>query len=327
MQLAIDRTPEVTRFYEKARWLGIMASDRENWLAARAKLVTASGVAALLGLHPRLDALGLYVEMIMQKPVNDVVLGLNSPVVWGSALEEAVCTTAAKHLGWQLKMSGALLVSRAHPNIGATLDAEILDETGNPAICECKTTSAFKFKDWDEESGKAPDHILIQAQSQLLVTGAELCNVICLIGGQRFCKVPVYPSDELQSLIIETVDEFLERVSRLEPPSPTFQSGDALKLLYPKDDGSMILLPPESAKWLEKYQELTAKIKTSTEEKDAIGNKLKAAIGDCTFGVLPCEVGGKKLLKYALEHKDAYTVKEQNNRVLRQLNQLGKAKK
>ena len=323
---AEDRTHEVTHFHAKSRWLGVMSTEREPWLKARSKLVTASGVAALLGLHPRLDSLGLYAEIVMQKPVNDIDMGLNSPVVWGSALEEAVCRTAAKHLGWDLKMSGALLVSRAYPDIGATLDAEAI-ENSKPFVCECKTTSAFKFKDWSEDDGRAPDHILIQAQSQLLVTGADLCRIICLIGGQRFCKVEVYPSDELQNMIIEHVEEFMERVHALDPPPATFRSTDALKLLYPTDDGSMVLLPPESVEWLAEYQELTAKIKESTEDKDELGNKLKAAIGECTFGVLPCEVGGKTVLKYAVEEKQEYTVRAQSNRVLRQLKQLGKGKK
>ena len=325
---AEDRTREVTHFYEKARWLEVMSTDRTPWLLARSRLVTASGVAALLGLHPRLDSLGLYAEMVMQQPVNDVQLGLSSPITWGSALEEAVCTTAAKHLDWDLTMSGALLVSRAHPDIGATLDAEAVEnKTGNPFVCECKTTSAFKFKDWDDETGRAPDHILIQAQSQLLVTGADLCCVICLIGGQRFCKVDVYPSDELQAMIVENVEEFMERVRQCDPPPPTFRSKDAIKLLYPQDDGSIVQLPPESAEWLAEYQNLTDQIKEATQNKEDFGNKLRAAIGEATFGILPCEVGGKNVLKFALEHRNEYHVEAQDNRILRQLKQLGKGKK
>ena len=260
----------------------------------------------------------------------DRVQDLNTAITGLQARKWAIAT----QLEADQKEMGVLETRKAHlvkttaflDSLTQAVAAEAI-ENSKPFVCECKTTSAFKFKDWSEDDGRAPDHILIQAQSQLLVTGADLCRIICLIGGQRFCKVEVYPSDELQNMIIEHVEEFMERVHALDPPPATFRSTDALKLLYPTDDGSMVLLPPESVEWLAEYQELTAKIKESTEDKDELGNKLKAAIGECTFGVLPCEVGGKTVLKYAVEEKQEYTVRAQSNRVLRQLKQLGKGKK
>ena len=190
---AEDRTHEVTHFHQYARWLGVMDSDRPAWLAARRKLVTASGVAALLGLHPKMDAHGLYAEMIMQQPANDVPLGLKSRISWGKVLERPVAEYAAECLGWKIRMSGALLVSRAHPDIGATLDAEIIVD-GKPVVYEGKTTDSLFTKLWDEDEGRAPDHVLIQAQSQLVVTHADVCYVCALIGGNNFKKVEVLPS-------------------------------------------------------------------------------------------------------------------------------------
>lgn len=310
-----DRSAEVTLFHEHARWTGVTDSDRAGWLKYRSRLITASKMAGLLGLHPKLDPLGIYVEMIMDAPINDVKLDLNSPLRWGKAFERTIAENAAEEFGWKLHMSGALLVSRAHPNIGATLDAEIIED-GQNIVYEGKFWSAFALKDWDEETGTAPEHILIQAQSQLLVTGAETCYV-CALVGSRFVKIPVTAYKPLQDFMIERVDTFMDQVANKIPPPPTSKSADAIKALYPADSGAIVQLPAECLAWAVEIDKLKEEIKVRDERREELKNQLKLSIGEATYGLLPGEVAGKSAVKFALEHKDAYMVKEQNNRVMR----------
>lgn len=299
-----DRTAEVTSFVEGARWTGLTDQQYQAWALARKSIVTASRVPALLGLSPFEDEIDVYVDMVTpaNEPEHDVDHGLNDPRTWGRALERAVAETASKYYGWELRMSGALLVSRKHPTIGATLDAEVR-EGDEWILYEGKTTAAWRARDWDEETGAAPDHVFVQAHTQLLVTGAPRGFICCLIGGNRFSKIELHPSDALQALIIETVEVFLERVQKLDPPPPTYRSRDAIAQLYPGDDGSSIALPSECVEYTREIQEIAARTAADEQRAEELKNKIRLSIGSATYGVLPEEVGGKGRWKNAFEQK------------------------
>ena len=310
------RTPEVTNFGAACRWTGILAHDRAKWLTARRTLITASKVSALLGLSPFQDELSVYVSMICPVEEEAPEPGIDSPLTWGTALEEAIARTAAKHYRWTLQMGGALLVSRKHPHLGATLDAEILpDGLTEWEDYEGKTTSAWRAKDWSED-GVPPDHVLCQVQSQLLVTKAPRGQVFCLIGGQKPCRIPVDPSPEFAALILETVEEFMVRIARLDPPPPSATSKAALAQLYPKDSGEVIQLPAEAVEWTRELQEIALRKKETQRREDELRNLLRAAIGDATIGELPEEVGGKGRWRWAMQETAGYYVKPSSGRVL-----------
>lgn len=298
-----DLTPTVTAFHAAARWTGKRDRERAEWLKARKELVTASRVAALLGLSPFEDAIDVYVDMLTP-PVPDVDHGLQDPVTWGKALEKAVAETAAKHYGWELRMGGALLVSRKHPRIGATLDAEI-KEFGEALTYEGKTTAAWRWHDWDEETGEAPDHVLIQKQTQLIVTDAPRGYVCCLIGGNRFSKIAVEPLSDLQALIVEAVDEFVEQLVRLDPPPVTHRSREALGKLYPQDDGGIVSLTREAVEWTQEIQNISAQRQALKIQEDKLRNMIRLAVGSASYGLLPEPVGGKGCWKNVVEAKGA----------------------
>lgn len=314
-----DLTHEVTAFHDRAVWTGATDNDRALWLKARKQIITASRVPALLGLSPREDAIDVYADMLT--PANDSTddFGLNDPRTWGSALEEAIARRAGKHYGWNVRMSGALLVSRAHPYLGCTQDAEVEEVPGSGIWCsyEGKTTSNFLAKTWDEDSERAPDHVIAQVQSQLLVTGAPKSIVSCLIGGQRFVRVDMKPDSEFFELILTVVDDMLDRVRRMDPPPPTFRSKEALKRLYPEDTGEVVVLPKEALEWTRELQSIMPQKKELEKREEELKNLLRAAIGDATIGVLPCDVGGVSQWKNATVNRAGYTASPSTFRQLR----------
>ena len=320
----LDRTSEVTHFAAACRWTGVTDADRSSWLSERHKLVTASRVAALLGLSTWQDELGVYVDMVMP-PANEVDEGLDSPKLWGSVLEDAIAATAARHYGWELSKGGALLVSREHPDLGATLDDEIRPP-GSPdwLIYEGKTTSAFRSGDWTADGGM-PDHIMAQVQTQLLVTRAPAAVVFCLVGGQKPRRVDVQPSEEFFEVILETVAEFMGRVRRLDPPPPGATSKTALTRLYPQDTGEVVTLPAEAVEWTRELQELATQAKETKRRDDELRNLLRAAIGSATIGELPEVVGGKSQWRWQVQERAGYVVQPSSSRVLTALK--GTAKK
>lgn len=303
--LQMAATAEVTAFYEHAEWTGAHASKRDTWLKARREILSASDVAAILGEDPYRSALDVYVDKVTERI--DEVLGLDDARFWGLVLEQPILRAVAMHNGWNYRQGGYLLRSRKHPLIGATLDAEV-DRGAGWVPFEGKTTRIPRG--WDEESGELPTRVLIQAQTQLLVTGAD-CNVVfALLQGSRPCQVDVHPSEEFHGVIIEEAERFMERVRELDPPPPVegVSSKDALTRLYPEGDGRVVALPREAIEWTREYIELGRQIKAMETRREYLADTLRASIGSYTYGLLPFDVEGKRVWRCQTEERAGYTV-------------------
>lgn len=300
-----DRTADVTAFFAAAQWTGVSVEDRPAWLKARREMVTASDVAALLGYDDHRSALDVYADKVC--PPQDEVIGLSDPRFWGTVLEQPVLQAVAGYYGWQYRRGGALLRSRKHPLLGATLDAEI-DRGEGWLPFEGKTSRIPK--DWDEKTETLPARVLIQAQSQLLVTAAPSNVVFALLQGSRPCQVEVEPSPEFHSLIVETAEEFVERVRTLSPPPPMEGKSErqALTRIYPKEDGTFVLLSSEAVEWSREYKEVGKQIKQLEKRRDHIADLLRATLGRATYGVLPEPVEGKRVWRLQTDKRAAYTV-------------------
>jgi putative phage-type endonuclease len=311
-------TPPVTHFGDAAVWTGITDSNRAAWIDKRRSLMTASNVAAILGLDEFRNALDVYADILVPE-AEPVRLSLDDPRLWGKALERSIAETAAQHYGWELSMSGALLQSRRYPFLGATLDAEIRPAAADQwLVYEGKTTSWMRRRDWDEDAGVPPDRVLCQAQTQLLVTGAPVCIVFCLIGGHLPCRINVGPNEEFQALIVECSQEFLERVRTLDPPPPDWRSKQALQRLYPGESGEAIELSREALEWTRELQQLAAQRLESKRREAELCNLIRATMRGASYGKLPEPVeGGKVLWKCVTEERAEHMVRASSSRVLR----------
>jgi putative phage-type endonuclease len=311
----------VTHFTEHAEYTGVAANDREAWLAMRHVMITASDVAALLGEDPHRAALDVYVDKITERGAQEQI-GLDDPRFWGSALEQPILRAVAGFYRWDYHEGGKLLRSRAHPWIGATLDAEIDRHDGRGWIdLEGKTTRIPRG--WDEDSGDLPTRVLVQAQSQLLVTGAPVALVFALLQGSRPVQIEVEPSADFHAVIVEETERFMDRVRRLDPPAPdgSRSSERALRRLYPTDDGGSVMLPDSAVDWTREIQELAAQQKALKAREDELRNLLRASIGERKYGLLPEKVGKKRCWRWQVQQRAAYTVEASESRVLLALNE------
>ena len=117
--------------------------------------------------------------------------------------------------------------------------------------------------------------------------------------------------------MVAKLDEFWGYVERREMP-PVDESeatAKALARIYPEDDGETVDLPIEASKWDEELEEIKARQKKVKEERTALENKIKAALGVATFGQLPD--GGR--FSWKLQERSGYTVKPTQFRVLKRL--------
>lgn len=295
---AEDLTHTVTAFHEAARWTGVKSEDTAEWLAARRKMITASDMAAIMGEDPYKSVLEVYVEKRVAPEVEDE-LPIEDPRWLGQVVEQPILRAVAKRHGWRYRAGGALLVSRAHPELGCTLDAEVDRGDGEWIVNECKMTELAGH--WNEEIGELPVWVLIQNQSQLCVTKAPMVDTFAWLGRRRKAEIEVFPSDELHAILIERAEWFMDLVHRHEPPRPdgSESAKRALHRLYGDGDGSTAPLPDDAREWTERYFEITKEVRRLEKQRAHIQNLIRSHIGPATYGVLEGEpVEGKTAWKY-----------------------------
>jgi predicted phage-related endonuclease len=235
---------------------------------------------------------------------------IDDPRFWGSALERAIFEAAIGFYGWKGVYGGELLRSRKHPHLGATLDGAV-DAGAGWGVYEGKTTSAWRGKDWNEETGAAPTHVVIQAQHQLLVTGTERAIVFCLVGGQKPVRVEIEADTAFHAAIVEESERFIEMVRDLVPPPPdgNRETTRAFQELYPVENGQTVALPAEALEWTREYQEATARIKQFESRKEHFKQLIMNAVGSATYGVLPELVDGKGVWRWATQRDGTRVLK------------------
>lgn len=278
----------------------VMASDgtpihsgkRDEWLEARRKLMTASDVAAILGLDPKRDALSVFISK-RYPPKREAALTWHDARFWGLKLEQPIGQIVAEYLNWEFFPSGYLLQSKAHPLLGATLDAEVrpLNDNGRPRDkwrpYEGKNVGTWMADDWHPEDQTPPHRVLIQTQTQMMVTAAECVEAFALIGGNNPCPIQVGPHEPFRQVIIEKAEELFDRLKRDDPYPATEKSTEAIKEAFPGDDGSVIQLPREACRLVEMAAKLSRERSDLNEQEQAIRNEIKMMMKEATFGVLP----------------------------------------
>lgn len=201
------------------------------------------------------------------------------------------------------------------PHMLATLDGLCFDpEINDWAVVELKSI-AFKQHEWQDD--EPPLRHAIQVQHQLACTGLKRGYLLGLIGNKAtiFC---IGRNDSfIDQNLIPRCNEFWHCVINRE--LPPVDSSDATKRalasIY-RDMGEEILLDASFNDLDSELVQLKASAKTIDERKELIENKLRAAIGDATSGLL--HNGARYSWKD--QHRKGYEVKPSTFRVLRRHN-------
>lgn len=173
------------------------------------------------------------------------------------------------------------------------------------AILECKTASAYASDLWGPSQEaeiragevvtehKIPIYYETQVQWYLGLTGANVCYVAVLIGGNDFRIYAVKPDKELFEAIAAKCWEFWSNhVMTGEPPAAT--NVEDVRKLFAKDTGEMVEATNEVATTIGELRTVKARIKELEDEKSALEKALIVALGERT-GFL---IGGEKAVTY-----------------------------
>jgi len=264
-----------------------MVAERAEWLKKRSQSVGASEVAALLGLSPYESTYSLWAKKTGVDPLDFE----DEPewVRWGNLIEPIICDEYSRETGRKVIDHGRYAVkhSATCPHLSATLDREVVafDERGN-GVMDAKNAGFYKGSEWTDTP---PLIYQIQIQAQLEVTGYRWGSLAVLIGGNTFRWCDIERDEPFIALIRKKVAEFWKLVETETPP-PIDGSGstaEVLRRLYPNDKGTTIALPGEAMQWTDEYVKAGEEAKDAEAKQQLVKNKLIAAIGENTFGILP----------------------------------------
>src|SRR5574343_1339770 len=262
-------------------------ADRKFWLQERRKYAVPSEVSARLGLNPWKSLYALYMEKAGLFEPDETESEVQR---WGIKLEGIICEEYALETGRKVIDHGryAIRASETCPGQSCTLDREIepCDGKDGPGALEAKNASAYKVDDW---SDGAPLLYQVQIHAQLEVTGWTWGSAAALIGGNTFRWCDVARDERFIEMMRGKVAEFWKMVKDGTPPpvDGSASTAEVLRRLYPGDSGETVALDAQAAEWSELIARADADIKAAEEVKAEAKNKLIAAIGSATFGVLP----------------------------------------
>lgn len=258
---------------------------RAEWLEARRQGLGSSEIATVLG-HGRRGAFELWAEKTGK--VSSPDLREREEVYWADELRPLLARSYAtpNYAGRSVVLCRQLLRSLAHPWALTTIHAWAGHADHGRIPLVIKTTASYRSEEW---SGGPPERVRLQLQHQMLVTGAAVASVACLIGGQRFVWWDVARDDTVIGRIVDAGASFWRRVLSDEaPPIDGSRSArSTLNRLHGQSDGSRVQLPANCMEWDATLREAKAQRKEAQLRAAEAENRIRLAMGDAQLGVLP----------------------------------------
>lgn len=305
--------------------------DEAAWLAARRLVVTASDVAAVLGMDPSRSRYSVWQEKVDQES-REFRPDMQESLLWGRILEEAIAGELKRRLGRQftdlgrwtlvvnLKLEAPLAASLDYviePDIGVWKPLETVANTwmwqatraeptelsdliqSRPAlrdprgrgVAEIKNVNEFLGR--EEWEGEGPVPKIVQLQTHLAVTTFQWGVLAGLAGGRKLIERHHTRDEEFIAWMVDQVRRFMWHVqTRTEPPVDEMPSTEAaLGRHYKRGGLGEIELPPAALTWA--FDLETAEDRKTSAEKEIrlLRNRIKQAIGHHDVGTLPASEG------------------------------------
>jgi len=218
---------------------------------------------------------------------------------FGRAIEPAVIGRYAETTGHVVDYPQPMWFHPVHRFLAATPDAMVMDILGDPGgqiprpewhtlakfPIDAKSTGFRMASKWgDEGTDEVPVDVLIQAQQQMLVMGADHQEVVQFQVEKRRIKVyPIERNEDLCHAIIEASAELLLRIINSDPPEPNWthpRAREINKALFGIAADIRKQADDEFLTAREAYQQALAAEKEAQAAKEAAKGKMEWLMGD-----------------------------------------------
>lgn len=193
-------------------------ATKNEWLEFRSTNINSTDVAALFGLSPYVTEFELWHRL---KSGTTIEIDPNERMKWGTRLETAIALGIAEDNGFSVERKQEYIDLPDH-RLGSSFDFQI----GGTGLLEIKNVDSLMFRDkWidDGETLEAPEHIELQVQHQLLVSGLEYAIIGALIGGNRVVQIRRDRDEEIISEIKIRSAKFWDSIDKNTPPPVDFK--------------------------------------------------------------------------------------------------------
>lgn len=261
----------------------IVPSDQEHWLAMRKQDVTSTESAALFGMSPYVTHFDLW-----HRKRTGIVpeFKTNDRMAWGNRLEAAIAHGIAEEQGWEIK---PLKEYFRDPDLrmGSSFDF-VITNLGEPVHLEIKNVDYLAFRDgWiehDDGSIEAPEHIEMQVQHQMAVSGFKRAFIGAFIGGNRGVVIERLRDEPVIAAIKAKVADFWRSFEEGNEPSPVMpQDAETLIRLNQYAQPGKVLdasTDEELARLVANYKNASKLAADWEEDKQVCKAKLMEHIGD-----------------------------------------------
>jgi putative phage-type endonuclease len=276
-------------------------------LEERRGFLGASEAAAVLGMSRWKSPLEVWAEKTGTVPVEQ---SDSIAAEVGTELEDFVARRFTKETGKKVHRVNEAFVHKNYPYIRAHIDRKV---EGERAILQCKTCSAYKYKDWEDDD--IPADYIIQEYQELACSGYDRAYIAVLIGNHDF-KIKVVEFDKPAiDAVIQKLSYFWESFvkTKIMPQIITKNDDDILQKMFPSGiEGQEVALPDNVNIIIETLQSLSQEERLIAGQIKKYKNELKAMVKEN-------EVGNTDIykVKWSNVHRDEYTVKAQDYRQLR----------
>lgn len=261
----------------------IIPSNHEHWLQLRIKDVTSTESAALFGMSPYTTRFELWHN---KRAGTQSAFSSNERMDWGNRLEAAIAQGIAEDHGWTISPMKEYMRD-PDLRIGSSFDYVITSLDGGLAHLEIKNVDLYAFKDgWSEDDWglQAPEHIEMQVQHQMLVSGFKTAYIGALVGGNRQVLLKRERDEEVIASIKSRIAKFWESVDAGHEPPPTMpEDADALIRLHQYAQPGKILDASNDvniASLVARIKVAKAQKANADEDEKIAKAELLAAIGD-----------------------------------------------
>ena len=248
----------------------------------RNSYIGGSDIAAIMGMSRWSTPLKLWAIKTGKLEAPD--LSTVEAVEMGIELEQFVADMFSKKTGKSVRRAPKVYQHPDYAYMAAHIDRLV---TGTDELLECKTCSAFKKDEW--ENDEIPQEYILQVMWQLGITGRKIGHIAVLIGGQSFKYKKIQFDEELFQSMVESAKEFWKHVQEDTPPAIMPEDDETLKDLYSASTEVMIELYPEDDR--------TAQACASLEEKIGYLQEIKSHIRNLQDEQKEIETGIKEIIK------------------------------
>ena len=247
------------------------AQKSEEWFNLRKRGITATDITAITGVSPYKSPYRLWSEKT--GAIEPQTVG--AAALRGTLLEDAVGRYYELERGVKLRKSNGVVVLKKHPWAMASLDRTIVGEPDG--LVEIKTSASQRWSLYP-----VPPEVIAQVQWQMLITGAQWCDVVALLGSLVFRIERVEADPIYQTELFAKAEMFRELIATNTPPSVMGADSKTFEESHPQKSDDYAEATPELERVARAYAEATYEAKLLDELiathaiaiKEVIGEKL-----------------------------------------------------